>query len=446
MNAVEVNFDGLVGPTHNYGGLARGNLASTANEGRTSNPRAAALQGLAKMKALMELGVPQAVLPPHERPHVPSLRRMGFSGTGAEIIAAAGKAAPALLENVSSASAMWTANAATVSPSADAGDGRVHFTPANLSSHFHRALEAPTTTRVLRAIFNNERNFVVHDAIPFPTFGDEGAANHMRLTLSHGERGVEVFVHGRSAFAKDERGKFGARQAVEACHVVATTHQLWSGGGAVFLRQGREAIDNGVFHNDVVAVANENVLMLHHDAYEQREAMMENLKRACGRLGFEPWFAEAGREDVSLDAAVKSYLFNSQIVSLPEGGMALVLPAEAEQEPSALAFVDRVLGSNGPVRKALHFDLRESMRNGGGPACLRLRVVLTEAERAAMGADVMLDAAKAEALEGIVRRRYRDRMAPADLADPALLVESQTALDEIGQALNLGSVHDFQLG
>lgn len=442
MSAVEVNFDGLVGPTHNYGGLAQGNLASAANEGQISNPREAALQGLAKMRALLAMGLTQGVLPPHERPHVSTLRRMGFSGSDADVVAMAARASPVLLANVSSASAMWTANAATVSPSADTGDGRVHLTPANLSSHFHRALEAETTTRVLRTIFADGSRFVVHDPVPFATFGDEGAANHCRLAASHGERGIEVFIYGRSAFAKIEGGGFIARQAMEASHIVATQHQLWTGGGALLAQQGRTAIEAGAFHNDVVTVSNGNVLMFHADAFEQKDALVEGLKRAGGQRGFEPVLLEA--TELSLDEAVKSYLFNSQIVTLPAGGMALILPHEAEETPRAKAFVDRALATNGPIREAHYLDLRQSMRNGGGPACLRLRVVLTQDEIGTLGAGVILDDAKISALEAVIKRRYRDRLAIADLADPALLDESRAALDEIGQVLGLGSVHDFQ--
>jgi succinylarginine dihydrolase len=444
MSAVEVNFDGLVGPTHNYGGLARGNLASAANEGQVSNPREAALQGLAKMRGLMALGLMQAVLPPHERPHVRSLRKMGFAGGDHDVVRAAAKASLVLLANASSASAMWTANAATVSPSADTGDGRVHLTPANLSSHFHRAIETETTVRVLRRIFADEKQFAVHDAVPFPTFGDEGAANHFRLATSHGERGVELFVYGRSAFEKAAGEKFIGRQAMEASHIVATNHDLWRGGGAMFVKQAGRAVDAGAFHNDVVAVSNAGVLMFHGEAFEQKGAVLDGLKRACDARGFEPVLLEAGAEELSLEEAVKSYLFNSQIVSLPAGGMALILPHEAEETPRAKAFVDRVLATNGPVREAHYLDLRQSMRNGGGPACLRLRVVLTDAEIAALGAGVVLDEAKVSALEGIVKRRYRDRLALEDLADPSLLDESRAALEEIGQALKLGPVHDFQ--
>ena len=153
MSPKKVNFDGIPGPTHNYAGLAHGNLAATRNASLVANPREAALQGLAKMHALAGRGYAQAVVPPHERPFLPALRTLGFAGTDAQVIAAAAREAPRLLAASSSAAAMWAANAATVSASADTADGRVHFTPANLVSHFHRSLEAATTTRVLRAIF-----------------------------------------------------------------------------------------------------------------------------------------------------------------------------------------------------------------------------------------------------------------------------------------------------
>jgi len=190
-----VNFDGLPGPTHNYSGLARGNLAAERNAQQVANPREAALQGLAKMRSLATRGYAQGVLPPHERPSVSALRALGFGGSDHEVIVAAGRDAPEILAACSSAAAMWVANAATISARADCGDGRVHFTPANLVTHFHRALEAPVTTRVLRAIFADEARFRVHDALPAaPQFGDEGAANHTRFAADVTAPGVELFV------------------------------------------------------------------------------------------------------------------------------------------------------------------------------------------------------------------------------------------------------------
>ncbi|MDP8915834.1 MAG: N-succinylarginine dihydrolase, partial [Pseudomonadota bacterium] len=201
MKAVEANADGLVGPTHSYAGLSPGNLASEANRGEVSNPRAAVVEGLAKMRLLADLGLPQFVLAPHERPHVGFLRAVGFAGSDAAVVERAWREAPLLASAASSASAMWAANAATVTPSADSGDGRVHLTPANLLSNLHRSLEAAQTTRALRTLFPDPDGFAVHDPLPAqPHHSDEGAANHVRLAAEQGAPGVELFVWGRGGY------------------------------------------------------------------------------------------------------------------------------------------------------------------------------------------------------------------------------------------------------
>jgi succinylarginine dihydrolase len=203
-DAIEINFDGLVGPTHNYAGLSYGNLASQKNLNDPSHPLQAALQGLEKMRFLHDLGIVQAVLPPQDRPDVAVLRRLGFSGSDADVLATAAKENPALLASCTSASAMWAANAATVSPSSDTADGRVHFTPANLITQFHRSLEGSQTAATLRAIFADDACFAHHPPLPAAMhFSDEGAANHMRLGLAHGHRCAEVFIFGRSAYSRD---------------------------------------------------------------------------------------------------------------------------------------------------------------------------------------------------------------------------------------------------
>lgn len=273
-DATEVNFDGLIGPTHTYAGLSHGNVASMSHRGAVSHPREAALQGLEKMRLLADLGVPQAVLPPHERPSLETLRALGFTGRDdAAILRAAARRSPALLAACSSASAMWVANAATVSPSADAIDGRVHFTPANLTSKLHRSIEPPQTARTLRAIFYDPARFVVHDPIPGgAALGDEGAANHTRLAPTHAHRGLHIFAYGHRVFADSAAPdasapalrRFASRQAREASEAVARSHGLRNKQTG-FVRQNPAAIDAGVFHNDVIAVGNEHVL-LHHEA------------------------------------------------------------------------------------------------------------------------------------------------------------------------------------
>jgi succinylarginine dihydrolase len=439
----EVNFDGIPGPTHNYAGLAQGNLAAERNAQLVADPRGAALQGIAKMRALMDRGFPQAVLPPHERPFLPALRTLGFAGSDAAVLAASAKAAPQLLAACSSAAAMWTANAATVSPSADTADGRVHFTPANLQAHFHRSLEAPVTTRVLRAIFADATHFAVHDPLPAaPQFGDEGAANHTRLVADDGSPGVEFFVHGQAAFdARIARpARFPARQTLESQLAIARRHGL-AERLTVHAQQRPEAIDAGVFHNDVIAVGSGPVLFCHELAFVDQAAVLAELTAAVGPAFASIVVADA---EVSLADTVATYLFNSQLLHRPDDRFLLVAPMECRENPATARYLDHLLAQNGPIAEVIVFDLRQSMRNGGGPACLRLRVVLTAAERAAVGARVFADAALLDALDAWVRRHYRDRLAAGDLADPALLDESRRALDELSTLLRLGSVYDFQ--
>ena len=395
------------------------------------------------MKALADRGYPQAVLPPHERPDVAALRSLGFTGDDATIIARAARDHAPLLAACSSAAAMWAANAATVSPSADTADRRVHFTPANLMSHFHRAIEAPTTTRVLRAVFADESRFAVHDPLPAAAeLGDEGAANHTRFASDPAAPGIELFVYGRVAWATaaSAPSRFPARQTREASQAIARRHGL-DPARTLFAQQSPAAIDAGVFHNDVIAVGNEVVLFCHESAFVEQDALLTELSAAVG-AGFTPIVVRAA--DVSVERAVTTYLFNSQLLPRADGGMLLVAPAECAEDPSVGAYLARLVDAGGPIREILTFDLRQSMRNGSGPACLRLRVALTAVERAAIGANVWLDDALHAALVGWVEKNYRDRLAPADLADPALLVEGRRALDELSALLGLGNVYPFQ--
>jgi len=433
--AVEANCDGLVGPTHSYVGLSPGNIASQTNAGEASNPRAAVLEGLTKMRKLADWGVPQFVLPPHERPDLALLRSIGFSGSDARVLEKAWKDAPALAAAACSASPMWAANAATVTPSADTADGRVHFTPANLLTNLHRSLEGEQTARSLRRLFPSQARFAVHDPLPAQShFADEGAANHVRLCADHGEPGVNLFVWGREAW-EHWGGRYPARQAREAFEAVERRHGAARG---VFARQGRAAIDGGAFHNDVVCVGTRECLLFHERAFEDRAAMEEGVRRAAEGL-FEPTFVEISEADLPMDDLVKSYLFNSQLLLLPgEDRLVLLAPGETRDNPRAHAAAQGLASSNGPIGRVEYVDVRQSMRNGGGPACLRLRVVLTDAELVATNPSQRLDAALHDRLNAWAQRRYRDRLAPADLADPSLIVESREALDELTAILELG--------
>jgi succinylarginine dihydrolase len=440
--AVEANADGLIGPTHSYAGLSPGNLASERNAGDASNPRSAVKQGLAKMKLLADLGVPQFVLPPQERPHVGFLREVGFTGTDPETVAQAWRTAAPLASAASSASSMWAANAATVTPSADSADGRVHFTPANLVSNLHRSLEPPQTTRALRRLFADPRRFAVHEPLPsVGHFGDEGAANHVRLCADHGEAGVNLMVWGREAW-EEWNGKFPARQTREASEAVVRRH---GAGHAVLARQAKAAIEGGAFHNDVVCVGAKTCLLFHEMAFEDKGQTLDAIRRAADGL-FAPEFVEVATKDLPFDDAVKSYLFNSQLLAVPgEDRLVLIAPTETRDNPAAHAAAEAIVASNGPIGRVHYVDVRQSMRNGGGPACLRLRVVLTEAELQAANPYQRLDQSLFERLNTWADRWYRESLTPGDLADPLLLEESRSALDQLTAILNLGEgFYDFQ--
>lgn len=444
MCAYELNFDGLVGLTHHYAGLSFGNVASTRNQHQVANPRLAAQQGLQKMKRLADMGFRQAVLPPHARPQIELLRQLGFSGTDAQVLARAGREAPRLLSAVSSASAMWTANAATVSPSCDTADRRVHFTVANLNNKFHRASEAETTGAMLGAIFADERHFAHHAPLPqVAMFGDEGAANHNRLCRHYGESGIEVFVYGREAAGGVEPRRFPARQTREACEAVIRLHQL-DPERCVLVQQDPDVIDQGVFHNDVIAVSNRNVLFHHQRAFHRQQQVLDEIRHKLALQESELQSVEVPEAAVSVADAVATYLFNSQLLSKPDGKMLLVVPEESRQHAGVWGYLDSLVGSGGPIDEVQVFDLRESMRNGGGPACLRLRVVLTDAELAAMAPGVLMNDRLYLRLCGWVDRHYRDRLTEADLVDPQLLLENYQALDELTQILGLGAIYPFQ--
>ncbi len=445
QSAREFNFDGLVGPSHNYAGLSFGNVASFNNVKSVSNPRQAALQGLAKMQALAARGFAQAVLPPHARPNFQLLRGVGFGGTDADVLARAYRDAPVILACAYSAAPMWTANAATVSPSADTLDARVHFTPANLNNKLHRAREHVQATRILRAIFHDQRCFAVHEALPStPALGDEGAANHTRLAASHGAAGVELFVYGRVEFDPSAPAprKYPARQTLEASQAVARLHGL-AGARTVFAAQNPQVIDQGVFHNDVIAVGNGNLLFYHEQAFSDEAAVLDQLRTALAEVGSALLPVRVDTQMVPVADAVGSYLFNSQLLTKADGAMALVVPHECHENQAVARYLEELVGSGGPIDELIEFDLRQSMRNGGGPACLRLRVALTATESAAMHQGVIMTDALYAQLVAWVQKYYRDRLEPKDLADPHLALECQAALEALTHILGLPGLYDL---
>ena len=418
MTLVEINFDGLVGPSHNYAGLSLGNLASASHGGDPSYPRAAALQGLDKMRHNLALGLVQGFFAPLPRPND------GF--TAALGVLDAGDPAQVRLRAAAwSASAMWTANAATVSPAPDTADGRCHLTAANLVTMPHRSHEWPDTVRQLRMAFAATAHFAVHDAVP-ACFGDEGAANHMRMAAHHAAPGIELFVYGRPG------GRFPARQHEQASRAVARLHGL-DPARTLFIEQSGEAIAAGAFHNDVVAVANERVLFTHEAAFADPEGTYTAIRAALP----EAEIVVVPTSAVSLADAIKSYLFNGQLLTLPGGEMGLVIPLEAWETPSVRGWLDTMLASNGPIRRVLPVDVRQSMANGGGPACLRLRVV---ADPATIDPRFMLDPARIDTLSAVIAAHWPEQIDPADIGTDTLARTVRAARGALLDAAGLGEL------
>lgn len=415
MSLVEINFDGIIGPSHNYAGLSFGNLASTKNTGQVSHPRAAALQGVEKMRANLKLGLVQGVFLPQRRPDRQWLDKLGTTYEDAD---------PRLATNAMSASAMWAANAATVSPAPDCADGKCHLTVANLKSMPHRSHEWPETLAQLRVAFANSA-FAVHAPIPV-AFGDEGAANHMRLASGYGEPGVEIFVYGVSG------GAFPARQNIEASKAIARLHRL-DPERTIFAEQSGDAIAAGAFHNDVVAVANQRVLFAHEKAFADRDRILSE----CERLFPELQLVEVPAAEVPMADAVSSYLFNAQLVSPPDGETTLIVPGEARDTPTVWSWLERHLAGNGPIRKVEVVDVRQSMANGGGPACLRLRVV---ADAATVDPRFLVDEAKLDRIAETIERGWPEEIYADDLKDPTLVQGVEAARASLFSTLDLADL------
>jgi succinylarginine dihydrolase len=418
VSVVEINFDGIVGPSHNYAGLSPGNLAATRNAGKVSRPREAALQGIAKMRANLDLGLTQGILLPHPRPDEPWLASLSTDYAAA---------APHLQAQALSASAMWAANAATVSPAADTGDGRCHLTVANLVTMPHRSHEWAATLAQLRVAFAHG-HFAVHPPVPAP-FGDEGAANHMRLCAEHGSPGIEVFVYGVSGVP------FPARQHRDASEAVARAHRLDS-ARTLFVRQSDEAIAAGAFHNDVVAVANETVLFAHEQAFADRDGSYADLKR----LMPEVEIVEVPAASVSLADAIRSYLFNAQLVTTG-AGMTLILPGEARDNAPVWQWLQQLIAGNGPIRRLEVVNVRESMANGGGPACLRLRVV---ADPALVDPRFLVDHARLDTIARVVETEWPETIDPARIGEPSLIDQVRRGRLALLEALDLAELADDQ--
>lgn len=416
IDVQEVIFIGLSGTTHHYGGLSSDNVASDMNRGSESSPKQAALQVVALAHYLCSLGIVVGILPPQLRPYLLILQENGFTVDSAPL---------EKLEQASSSSFMWAANAATVTPILDNADGSLHLTTANLHTNPHRCIEAQATHNILTQIFQHVPNSIVHPPLNATEgFLDEGAANHMRLSPAHNEIGLNVFVYGK-------RQNLAASQAIAKNHKIPQVQTL-------FLQQNMEVISKGVFHNDVIAVSNKNLLLVHARAYENGLADIARIEAAYNALHPQNrlQLIVVGDDDLSVEEAVHSYFFNSQIVTKQNGKMVVIAPMELKTlyGGKAAHLMERICASaENSIDKIQYLDLRQSMRNGGGPACLRLRIPLSQLQIAALRENtrVIVDYAMLSKLEKLIERYYTETLTPEGLRNPELYDNCKSLLAEL---------------
>jgi succinylarginine dihydrolase len=227
-------------------------------------------------------------------------------------------------------------------------------------------------------------------------------------------------------------GPFPARQHIEASRAIARLHRL-DPERVVFAQQSEEAIAAGAFHNDVVAVANERVLFAHEQAFADKAALIGTLERLVP--GFE--YVEVPAAAVPLADAVKSYLFNAQLVTPPDGQPTLIVPGETRDTPSVWSWIERYRAGNGPIRRVEVVDVRQSMANGGGPACLRLRVV---ADPAQVDPRFIVDDGRLDLVAGVVRRHWPEQIHNADLQQPVLIADVERARSALLEALGVAEL------
>ena len=423
---VIVNFDALIGPTHNYAGLGEGNLASINNSNNISYPKNAALQGIEKMwdiqNSCHDANTIQAVLPPQDMPNIHFLRELGFAGTFEKVMKDVIEKAPEYLIEIYSASSMWAANWATITSSANSVDGKINITPANMITNVHRSMEARKNELMLKQIFSNKDLFTVHPRLPqCLDFADEGAANHMYIG------NVDVFVYGKGKGVK-KTSKFLSRQGKRASECLSLKSK-----DNILVCQNPKIIDQGVFHNDVIATSHGNKLLLHEEAYVDQKKFLKKLKNKVTDLKVY----EVSSKQMSVKQSVKSYLFNSQIVDDYMGMQWLIAPIECSENVYAQKVIEDMLAKRF-IYRVKYVDVRQSMSNGGGPACLRLRMPINQEERLhILKKGIILDYRLYSELKEWVNKHYRDELHPKDLLDINLANECSTALHELTQILKL---------
>ena len=416
----EVNFDGLVGPTHNYAGLSHGNIHSVNNKNKPSNPYEAAIQGLNKMKLMHDLGYKQCIIPPQKRPFLKDYEDYQNMVVNA------------------SASSMWVANSCTIAPSVDSYNNKLNLLIANLNSTQHRRLEAPQTYAILNKIFEDSDKFLIQPPINSTgELDDEGAANHTRFCNSYEEEGLHLFVYGRSQNNSEESPtKYPARQTLEASQKVAENLQIKN---VVYAQQSAESIDAGVFHHDVIGVGNKNLYFYHEKALANENETLQNLQ---DNFNGDLKLIKVKESEVPLATAVDTYLFNSQLVEYM-GGHLLVAPLQCRKNGLVKKYIQSIVGKNKNIKKVRYIDLQQSLYNGGGPACLRLRVVMNKEELNSLHQEIIFTNNLYFKLRHWIKKYYKKKLIYDDLFVPSFIQKCYDGFDELTKILNLDGIYLF---
>lgn len=443
---VELNVDALPGPTHVFGGLGVGNVASMQSNQQPSFPKRAALQGLKKAALVARLGVPQFIWLPPQRPDLGLLRRIGFDGPRDQVLAAAFEQAPIAFAAAFSSAFMWAANSGTFSPGVDCADGKNHFTPANLISSWHRSGEASDRAADMQQMFASDAGsslsgLVVHEPLPpLVPLRDEGAANHMRLSDASGRRGINLLVHGDGPDSHTSR--FTLRHTQAASRAIAQLHTL-DQRDTFFLQQHPEAIGAGAFHNDVIATSHRDLLIYHEKAFVFGDsdliAIQQRFEQKCGSPLRTIKISE---RQLSLAAAIESYFFNSQILTpLAHDGssseaMVLVCPEQCRANQQARAVVEGLVNDDRcPIQSVHYVELGQSMSGGGGPACVRLRIPLEADQLSSLGRAARLTPQLHDALFAAIEATYPDSLSLRDLLDVEVIQATQRAAETLRRVL-----------
>ncbi|RAP29346.1 succinylarginine dihydrolase [Candidatus Marinamargulisbacteria bacterium SCGC AG-414-C22] len=420
-------FDAVIGPTYHFGGLSFGNTHSMSHQQQRSYPKKTALEGLHKMQRVSQLGFKQYVLPPQPRQFLSLLKAFGLVGDSTTEIQQFYHDYPKQFSAIFSASAAWVANAFIATPSCDTASQRVHITPANLVSNDHRKLELCYTTQQLQQLFLDSDFFKVNQAVK-QSCPDEGAANMIRLgTLT---QGFYLFVYNVSQ--QDPcHTRFPGRQSKEALSFIVKKHGI-NADRVCYLQQSFRAVDAGVFHNDVIAFGDQDVLVVHEHAYEDQSRMLGMLQDYYNRFYEKPLtIVEIAEKDLSLATAVTTYFFNSQFVKCPNDSYVLICPDTCKEDASIQRVITLLSAQLQAPLQVTYVSVSESLQNGGGPACLRGFVALTDSERHAMNSVYEFTPQCAEKLISFVQSHYPTTLDCADLCDVGMIQECQDIVNQL---------------